>query len=392
MTSYPRIPALAVLRANGIRRKCFLLSEIFERRWRCRPNRVHLDAVMKWLCMAQDVHETGGISAGYHLLDDCWFNDYPETTGYIIPTFFDAFNVTNRLEYRTRAIRMAEWECEIQLAEGGVISGVYTEVNNVPAVFNTGQVILGWIRAYNETGDNRFLASARMASDWLCRIQDSDGAWRCCRSPLVRINPGTYDSRIAWSLVRVYQVTSESRYADAAVSNIKWVLRHQIKSGWFSNSGFDDSKYPLLHTIAYTIRGLMEVGVALGLREFIEKALHSAYALVRKQNHKGSLSGRFDCDWNPAATWSCIPGNGQMAVIWFRLWEILNERVFLDASRKMIQYLKTIQLMYSKEQNLRGSMKGSHPVYGDYSRWVLPNWSAKFFVDALVLHEKHKSD
>jgi hypothetical protein len=47
---------------------------------------VHLAAAMAWLVRAQVASENKGVSAGFHLLRG-WAPPYPETTGYIIPTF-----------------------------------------------------------------------------------------------------------------------------------------------------------------------------------------------------------------------------------------------------------------------------------------------------------------
>lgn len=46
----------------------------------------HLLAAIKWLCQAQDASEDGGV-VGRYRLDRGWTSSYPETTGYIIPTF-----------------------------------------------------------------------------------------------------------------------------------------------------------------------------------------------------------------------------------------------------------------------------------------------------------------
>ena len=47
-----------------------------------------VDAAIEWLCAAQDRSKSndGGVARDYSLLAD-WASSYPETTGYIIPTF-----------------------------------------------------------------------------------------------------------------------------------------------------------------------------------------------------------------------------------------------------------------------------------------------------------------
>ena len=72
---------------------------------------------------------------------------YPETTGYIIPTFIklsDTFCDTVLLD---RAVQMGEWEIAIQMENGAVMGGKVNP-NPSPAVFNTGMVLLGWIELF----------------------------------------------------------------------------------------------------------------------------------------------------------------------------------------------------------------------------------------------------
>src|SRR5258708_6128151 len=46
----------------------------------------HLLAAVRWLTHAQDVMTDGGVGGRYHP-GTGWTSSYPETTGYIIPTF-----------------------------------------------------------------------------------------------------------------------------------------------------------------------------------------------------------------------------------------------------------------------------------------------------------------
>ena len=119
-----------------------------------------------------------GVSAGYSFLDG-WYAPYPETTGYIIPTFYDYAHSTRKEEYSSARL-MADWEIEVQLPCGGVQGGHYVgpTADRRPVAFNTGQVILGWVRAYTETADEKYLDAAGRAGDWLISAQSTDGAWR----------------------------------------------------------------------------------------------------------------------------------------------------------------------------------------------------------------------
>ena len=58
---------------------------------------------MTWLCRAQDQNGRGGVSALYYLGQNRWDIDYPETTGYIIPTFLCYAHLTGKSEFLDRA-------------------------------------------------------------------------------------------------------------------------------------------------------------------------------------------------------------------------------------------------------------------------------------------------
>ena len=112
-----------------------------------------LDAAIQWICRAQDATPDGGVARSFGFVYQpffrCkgWVASYPETTGYIIPTMFDYARESGRQDLFDRAVRMADWECDVQMANGAVQGGTVAQPAS-PAVFNTGQVIFGWVRAY----------------------------------------------------------------------------------------------------------------------------------------------------------------------------------------------------------------------------------------------------
>src|SRR5438132_11665906 len=82
-----------------------------------------LQAAYAWTCAAQDARPDGGVAGCYNLVRG-WGESYPETTGYIIPTFLHYARTFGNTEAHDRAIRMADWETSIQLATGAVRSGM----------------------------------------------------------------------------------------------------------------------------------------------------------------------------------------------------------------------------------------------------------------------------
>jgi len=354
----------------------------------------HLEACMQWLCRAQDVTGNGGVSRSYTLRwmpshkKRGWLDAYPETTGYIIPTFLNYAKRTGDAAYRDRAIRMAQWESDVQMESGAVQGGVISFAPT-PAIFNTGQVLFGWAAAYRETGNKIFLESAMRAADFLVEAMDEDGAWRRHGSQFARRGVNVYDARSAWGLLEAYGVTQKESHREAVIRNLDFVLTRQQPNGWYAECCLDDNQKPLLHTIAYTMEGLLESGVILQEQRFIDGAKLAADALMKLQRLDGSLAGQFDSSWNPAAGWSCLTGDAQTAIVWFRLFEMTGDRKYFEAASRLNRYLSSTQDLKSSDPGIRGGIKGAQPIWGAYGEYEYLNWAAKFFADALMLELKN---
>lgn len=349
--------------------------------------RVALDAIADWLACAQDATGCGGVSAYYDLQKKRWVGAYPETTGYIIPTLFNYAAVSGRQEFFERAERMAAWEADIQLPDGGVRAGTLDAEVVAPTIFNTGQVLFGWARAFEETQNARYAEALRRAADWLCDAQDEDGAWRRFASPFASHSLNTYNTRTAYGLAVAARVLGEQRYLDFAVRNVRWALGTAEANGWLPDNCLEDNERPLTHTIAYAIRGILEVSAAAEDAAGLDVAMKMAEAVAAAQRTDGALPGRLDRGWRPSVRWSCVTGNAQMALIWLRLAELAGERGLIDKADKAIRFNLGILDVNSANPGIRGGVKGSHPLDGGYMRYRFPNWAAKFFADALMLRE-----
>ena len=352
----------------------------------------HLNAATRWICRAQDVSRDGGVARSYSLTYNTYFGrrgwnpSYPETTGYIIPTMFEYAKFSGNGEMYDRAVRMADWECEVQMDNGAVQGGTIDQAPT-PAVFNTGQVIFGWVRAFQETNCQRYLDSALRAGNYLVEQQDKDGAWRKYLSDFASRSMEfySYNTRTAWALLRLHAVSGDSMYMEAAVRNVEHALTQQEENGWFRNNCLSDPARPLLHTIAYCIRGILETGIYLDRPSFIDAARKASDALLERQRGDGSLSGRFDEKWKPAVSWSCLTGDAQISIVWGRLYQRTRDPKYLDGVKKANAYLKKIQLTRTRNPDIFGAIAGSDPIHGQYGRFEVLNWAAKFFMDALLM-------
>lgn len=343
-----------------------------------------LEATYRWLCTAHDAGADGGVAGWYSLLRG-WSASYPETTGYIIPTFLTYAAVRSQPEARARALRMADWEIHVQLSSGAVRSGLVS-LPEAPSVFNTGQVLFGWISAYQATAEDRYAAAVRRAAEWLIREQDGDGAWRKNLSSLVASKIQTYNTRTAWGLALAGRALDEPRWIEAACRHCNWAITQQHSNGWFRNNGFTDDEVPLLHTIGYALEGLLGVGELLEDERYIRAAAAGAAPLVAIYARTGVLSGRYDEDWRATVPWRCLTGEAQVALVLHRLAKHDRDgHGLIQVARAIVEDLARIQDVDSPCQEIRGAIGGSEPLWGRYCPLAYPNWAAKFCLDAMLL-------
>ena len=341
-----------------------------------------LNKAIAWLCKAQDSTNDGGVSEGYHLYHG-WLPSYPETTGYIIETFFDYAAMTGDKSLRERAVKMADWLVAIQNEDGSIPDSYFKK----KMVFDTGQVIFGFVRTYEETKKAQYIEAADRAGDWLCQVQEKDGTWR---KFAVGGIPHTYYTRVAWSLAELHNITNNDKYLKACIKNIQWAISQQEENGWFNSAAFNlkNNPHPFTHTIAYTIRGILETGIYLQNADFIESAVKAMDNLIEKIPDNGMVSGSYDRYWQGDNTFTCLTGNSQLSIILFKFYIKTQNDKYIDAGKKINRFLMTRQQSRIKNPNLYGAVAGSYPVWGKYIHFAYPNWAAKFFVDALLLEKQ----
>jgi hypothetical protein len=384
-TFYPREK---IVREELRREKRSRDTSAFEDEW-------HLKETTAWLCRAHDSTPDGGVARSYKASRYLghgpygWQSSYPETTGYIIPTMLALSAFYERVALSERAFRMAAWEEEIQLGGGAVMGSVVTAPPS-PAVFNTGQVIFGWLAAFKESGRQGYLDAALRAGDYLVSVQAEDGSWDNGDSRFALKGATTYNVRVAWALIELGQAVGKTNYLDSARRFIELALRRQRPNGWFMQNCLNDPERPLLHTIVYATRGLLESGICLNDQRYVESALKTLDALLSCQRPDGGIPGRLASDWSPQAEWDCVTGDAQAAVVWLRAHSITGKLEYKDAARKAIEFVKRTQNLEHPNSGIRGGVKGSFPFDGPYGQCEMLNWAAKFFCDALVMINDEK--
>ena len=338
---------------------------------------------MDWLSRAQDnsLSADGGVARDYSLVHG-WASSYPETTGYIIPTFLDYARRTGRDDVRERARRMADWLVRIQLPGGAFQGGKIDSRPLVPVTFNTGQILLGLAAAQTEFGG--YDDAMRRAADWLVETQDADGCWRKHPTPFAAAGEKEYETHVAWGLFEAARIRPGRRYGEAGLANVRWALGSQGRDGWFSKCCLDDPAQPLTHTIAYALRGALEAYRFSSDSFFIEAARRTADGLLSALRDDGWLPGRFRPGWAPAVGSACLTGSAQAAHCWLLMFQFTGEAHYAQAGQRANRFVRrTVRV--DGPPDARGGVKGSFPVDGDYCPYEYPNWGAKFLADSLML-------
>lgn len=342
-----------------------------------------LQNAIVWLIHSQDSMSDDGFGT-YHLIKK-WTTSYPETSGYIIPTLLNFGKREDNILSINKAKACGDWLVSIQKPSGGW-QGQCMADNRPEVGFNTGQVIRGLVGLYLYSGEKKYLDSAIKACNWLCETQESEGYWI---KFAFRGVPRVYDAFVDAPLLEVYEITKNELYKNKAVKNLNWIVTKQMENGWFEDcdNTIKHNDKPILHTIGYTIDGLIDCGVILNEVTFIDTAIKSADKLFELFNKNKYLNGRYNRQWKGQEHVLCS-GCAQTAIIWLKLFKITKNIQYLNAALKLNDLLAFIQdRQVNESSDTLGALPGSYPVWGRYEPFGFPNWATKFFADSLLLEK-----
>jgi hypothetical protein len=346
-------------------------------------DRDHLVAAAAWLARAQDARDDGGVS-GRYALKTGWSSSYPETTGYLVPTFLALAKHVDPgfLKRAERCVRFLE---RVQLPDGAFPAGEIDDNRTRPSIFNSCQILHGLVAWHAATGDARTARAARRAADWVVAQQDADGAWR--KHIYERVT--TYTAHASCWLAEAGRHFGVEAWTRSAQRHLDWVMTHvDHTTGWIDLVGFEQEDHEqrcgVTHTLAYTLWGILTLSLLLGRADATAVARRAAERVARRLELSAVLPGIIDGEWKAAGTYACLTGNAQMALVWFRLAELDGDPRFVNAAIKAIDLVKLAQPMDNQDPGIRGGIPGSSPIWGDYIPLAFPSWGAKFFIDALI--------
>ncbi len=342
----------------------------------------HANEALSWLLKSQDTGEDDGFASHFEV-GVGWHASYPEVTGYIIPTILNYYKFTGRKDLRKRAVRAANWLLSIQDDSGSFQGRLIDEPTPTPVVFNTGMIIFGLLAAYDETKAGNYLAAAKRAGDWLVKIQEPSGEWKKFNTINGDVKHN-YHTRVSWALLELFSRTKQEDYMHSAFSNLENCLQDVDSSGWINSTSLtkDMQNTPLLHFLAYTIRGMLESGLLLNSDRLLSAAVNSAGRLHESYIFSKAMFGRYDKKWGNSSEWQCLTGNFQTAIIFSKISDFDDSRNWKDASADILNYSYGLAKSLFVDENSKGAIAGSFPLAGGYMPNCFLSWATKFYLDA----------
>lgn len=344
-----------------------------------------LNELAGWFKYNQSVMKENGFGTFY--FESGWTSSYPETTGYIVPTLLEYAQFQNKNEFEAIAKKALDWLISIQKPSGGWQSG-YIHQNRDEIVFNTGQVLRGLTAGFKHFNAKEYLDSAIKACAWLVSIQNENGSFD---KHVYLDRARVYDSYVVAPMLEVYELSKIETFKTCAIKNIEWIIREkQLDNGWFQdcdNTSHKNDK-PILHTISYTIDGILDCGIYLQNSEFIKSATKPADILLNKFLEDGKLSGRFDKDWKGSEQ-LITTGCAQISIIWEKLFTATGDIKYQQGFQNMNSLLVAIHQRNTPEtEDTHGAIFGSFPFWGRYEGFGCPNWASKYMMDSLLFQLK----
>lgn len=339
-----------------------------------------LDITASWL--VESINKGNGGSCAY-FSPLGWSKPYPETTGYIIPTLLRLSDFKSEDFYKQKSVSCGKWLLSIQNNDGSWNGGLHPTNKGKPSVFNSGQILKGVVALFNETQNERYLEAAKKCGSFLLSKMDTNGMFvgDDYRS---KFTPSYYTS-VAWPMLELWAKTNDDELLEKTIRFLDLIADRKRNDGSFDKWGFDDNGSAFTHTIAYTIRGFQESSRLLGDKKYFDIVSDSLNFFIKEAELKnGRLAGLYDGNLKPNNDFVCLTGNSQLAISIMILNEKERDMRLMNCALKLVDYVK---LKQSKSiiKGLNGGIFGSAPFYGKYMTLRIPNWSAKYQIDALIM-------
>lgn len=345
-----------------------------------------IDAHLHFILKSIDANKGMGSSAFYSRLRHPvggWAEAYPETTGYIIPTLLQAEKQLG-ISLKSYVQSCIYWLSEEVQMSSGAFPSLYSG-NEKESLFNSAQIALGFL-AYTEhfPSDEKILLSELDLLNWFVENVDKVDADIHYKKDFVP----SYYTRVVWPCLLLAKKYKHRVLKDKAFHLLDVIINRSLGEGDFPrDAGFSGDK-AFSHTIAYTIRGLLEINELYPneeREEILNRLVQGQMKAIDEAG--GKMAGSYDLNWKGDYSFRCLTGEYQWAIIFLRMYGREGEQVFLQYAERLLEEDFSSNILFPI-----GAVYGSKPFWKSYMRFKAPNWAAKFGLDALLLHKKLQDD
>ena len=251
----------------------------------------------------------GSINAWFETDTESYPFVYSEITGYWVTLLCTLYHLHGNQLYLERAQAAGEWLLRTTHEPNGGFRCLYPlkpsrfnfKQEQIYA-FDVGMVLNGLVELYRATRQERFLASAVTAGDWLVySAQKPNGSFY----PVFQIDDekffesdkewsttsGSYHAKNAIGLLNLADLTHKQKYRDAAVKICDFALGCQKTSGRFVS--FLSRGGTNAHPHCYSCEGLWVAGRYLEREDYLEASARGTQWLLDMQSEEGYIPRRF---------------------------------------------------------------------------------------------------
>ena len=259
---------------------------------------------------------------------------YPEVTGYLIPTLYQCGR-------EPLARQFATWLASIQNSNGG-----YEGSDSQLYVFDTGQIVRGMLAALPDISS--LAPHIELACNWIVQQIQPDG-----RLPL------NYCGDLS-EYIHLY-VLAPIKQAGVLMEKPEWIeATNQCLNYYKEKSDLLDFNM-LSHFYGYIIEALIEVGE-------VDLAKKGLAQVERNLWHNGGIPAI------PGVEWVCSTGSAQLALCWYKVGKP-------ELGRKALSHLESLQ-------NRSGGFYGSYGPGAAYFPDAEISWAVKYFLDVVAFCEQ----
>jgi len=185
------------------------------------------------------------------------------------------------------------------------------------------------------------------------------------------------------------RVLDDAYFIDQARKHFNWVKNQQQPNGWI-NYWHLNGDMAVLHTIAYTLRGMCEAGIFYQDNSYIEvvrKGIDFLYQLDRQDFKYPEVIPSYCNYQGEYLNELCITGLSQLAIILKKMsfFTQADSVIYKKRFETIVSLTKYFQFRGFKNENMNGAMPGSWPIFGKYQCNDLIQWGTKFFMDTMLL-------